>query len=435
MEADVPLRPSGAGVPPVLAADAAHVWHPYASVGATPFGVVTSADGVRLRFAAGQAPIDAMSSWWAAIHGYRNPQLDAAVTDQLGRMAHVMFGGLTHEPGVTLAARLAQLTGLEHVFFSDSGSVSVEVALKMALQYQRGIGHPERTRFVTLEGGYHGDTFGAMSVCDPVGGMHSMFADVLRQQTFLPRPPAGQDADISAWVAACEPRLDNLDDVAAVIVESVLQGAGGMYVYPPAALRWLADQARARGWLLVLDEIATGFFRLGETAFAFDRVGVRPDILCVGKALSGGYLSLAATLCSKEVSDGIDASESGVLMHGPTYMANPLACAVANASLELLAAHDLPDRIRAIEAGLTAGLAPARGIPGVDDVRTIGAVGVIQLDRPVDIPAATHAALEHGVWIRPFRDLIYAMPPFITSPSEVDQITTAMLAAAKATLE
>jgi adenosylmethionine-8-amino-7-oxononanoate aminotransferase len=418
----------------VLAADAAHVWHPYASVGANPFGVVAAAQGVRLEFADGQTPIDAMSSWWAAIHGYRHPQLDAAATDQIGRIAHVMFGGLTHEPAVTLASRLAEMTGLERVFFSDSGSVSVEVALKMALQFQRGTGYPERTRFVTIEGGYHGDTFGAMSVCDPVSGMHSMFTDVLRQQTFLPRPPAGLDADISVWVAQCKPILDSLDDIAAVIVEPILQGAGGMHIYPPQAVRWLADQARAPGWLLILDEIATGFFRLGETAFAFERTGIQPDILCVGKALSGGYLSLAATLCTRDVSAGIDASESGVLMHGPTYMANPLACAVANASLDLVAAHDLPDRIRALEAGLTSGLAPARGLAGVEDVRTIGAVGVIQLDRPVDVAAATHAALDHGVWIRPFRDLIYAMPPFVTAPSDVDQITTAMLAATKASL-
>jgi adenosylmethionine-8-amino-7-oxononanoate aminotransferase len=431
----------------VLAADAAHVWHPYASVGATPFGVVTRAEGVRLEFADGQTPIDAMSSWWAAIHGYRHPQLDAAVTDQIGRMAHVMFGGLTHGPAVTLASRLTGMTnggtptggavgrgGMEHVFFSDSGSVSVEVALKMALQFQRGTGHPERTRFVTLEGGYHGDTFGAMSVCDPVGGMHAMFTDVMRRQTFLPRPPAGLDADISAWVAQCKPVLDGLDDVAGVIFEPVLQGAGGMHIYPPEAVRWLADQAHARGWLLILDEIATGFFRLGETAFAFERIGVQPDVLCVGKALSGGYLGLAATLCTRNVSEGIDASESGVLMHGPTYMANPLACSVANASLALVAEHDLPDRIRAIETGLTSGLAPARGVTGVADVRTIGAVGVIQLDRPVDVAAATHAALDHGVWIRPFRDLIYAMPPFVTAPTDVEQITTAMLAATKASL-
>jgi adenosylmethionine-8-amino-7-oxononanoate aminotransferase len=419
----------------LLAADAAHVWHPYAPVSSTPFAAVTGAKGVRLQFADGQAPIDAMSSWWAAIHGYRNPALDDAVRAQLDQMSHVMFGGLTHEPAVALASRLADLTGLEHVFFADSGSVSVEVALKMAVQYQRGAAHPERTRFVTIEGGYHGDTFGAMSVCDPVGGMHSMFTDVLRRQTFLPRPPAGFDSDIAAWVAECQPILDGLDDIAAVILEPVLQGAGGMHIYPPEAVRWLADQARARGWLLILDEIATGFFRLGETVFAFERASVQPDILCVGKALSAGYVSLAATLCTTGVAAGIDASESGVLMHGPTYMGNPLACAVANASLDLLAADDLSDRIRAIEAGLTSGLAPARGLPGIEDVRTIGAVGVIQLDRPVDIAVATHAALGHGVWIRPFRDLIYAMPPFITAPVDVDQITTAMIAAAKASAQ
>lgn len=416
----------------LLAADAAHVWHPYAPAGATPFGVVRGASGVRLEFADGSTVIDGMSSWWAVIHGYRHPVLDAAVTDQLGRMAHVMFGGLTHEPAVALATRLAALTGLDRVFFSDSGSVSVEVALKMALQYQRGSGHPERTRFVTVEGGYHGDTFGAMAVCDPVGGMHSMFVDVLPQNTFLPRPPAGIEADISAWTSACLPILDQLDDVAAVIVEPILQGAGGMHIYPIAAVRWLADQAKQRGWLLILDEIATGFFRTGETAFAFERAGIRPDILCVGKALSAGYLTIAATLCTNEVQDGIAASESGVLMHGPTYMANPLACAVANANLSLLAEHDMPDRIRAIEAGLAMGLAPAWGLPGVADVRTLGAVGVIQLDDPVDVPAATRAALDNGVWIRPFRDLIYVMPPYISTESDVAQICTAVIAAVKA---
>lgn len=424
----------------LLAADAAHVWHPYAPVGATPFGVVTGAKGVRLELADGRTPIDGMSSWWAAIHGYRHPVLDAAVTDQLGRMSHVMFGGLTHEPGVRLASRLAAMTGLPHVFFADSGSVSVEVALKMALQAQRGGvdssgGHPERTRFVTIEGGYHGDTFGAMSVCDPVGGMHSMFANVLPQNTFLPRPPAGLDADISEWTTACLAVLDRLDDpqdeVAAIILEPVLQGAGGMYVYPPAAVRWLADQASERGWLLILDEIATGFGRAG-TMFAAERAGVTPDIVCVGKALSAGYLTLAATLCSARVAAAIEESESGVLMHGPTYMANPLACAVANASLDLLCEADALGAVADLESRLTTGLEPARDLPGVADIRTLGAVGVIQLDRPVDVPAATTAALDLDVWIRPFRDLIYVMPPYISSPAEVEQIGAAMVAAAKA---
>lgn len=415
----------------LLAADAQHVWHPYAPVGETPFGVVTGADGVRLEFADGRNPIDAMSSWWAAIHGYRNPVLDAAVTDQLGRMAHVMFGGLTHEPAITLAHRLTGMTGLDRVFFSDSGSVAVEVALKMALQYQRGVGHPERTRFVTLAGGYHGDTFGAMSVCDPVAGMHTMFSDVLAHQTFLPRPPAGMDADLDPWVADCRVVLDGLDDVAAVICEPVLQGAGGMHIYPPAAVRWLADQARERGWLLILDEIATGFRRLGRAAFGFELASVRPDILCVGKSLSAGYLSLAATLCSTQVSDGIAASESAVLMHGPTYMANPLDCSLANASLDLLGTYD-PTTWDRIESGLTSGLEPARRSPGVADVRVLGTVGVIQLDHPVDVVVATTTALDHGVWIRPFRDLIYAMPPYPSTAQDVQVMCDAMVAAARA---
>jgi adenosylmethionine-8-amino-7-oxononanoate aminotransferase len=339
---------------------------------------------------------------------------------------------------VALAARLAAMTRLPRVFFADSGSVAVEVALKMALQAQRGgidagEAHPERTRFVTIRGGYHGDTFGAMSVCDPIGGMHSMFADVLPQNTFLPRPPAGLDADITRWVSECEPLLDGLDDVAAVILEPVLQGAGGMYVYPPAAVRWLADQARARGWLLILDEIATGLARTG-TMFAMDRAAVKPDILCVGKALSAGYMTLAATLCSDEVADAIAASESGVLMHGPTYMANPLACAVANASLQLLDDIDALATVEAIGSGLSSGLEPARDLPDVADVRTLGAVGVIELDRPVDVNAATKAALDHGVWIRPFRNLIYTMPPYISDPDDVARIATAMLAATKASL-
>jgi adenosylmethionine-8-amino-7-oxononanoate aminotransferase len=425
----------------VMHADAHHVWHPYATARSSPvFGVVSHASGVRLTVeprssADGQGPrevIDAMSSWWAVIHGYRHPHLDAAVRDQLERMAHVMFGGLTHEPAATLASRLADLTRgrLPHVFFSDSGSVSVEVALKMALQYQRGAGHSERTRFVTIRGGYHGDTFGAMSVCDPVGGMHSMFADVLTAQTFLPQPPAGLDADITAWTAACEPILDGLGDIAAVIIEPILQGAGGMYIYPPDAVRWLADQASHRGWLLILDEIATGFYRLGDTRFAFERAGVTPDILCVGKSLSGGYISLAATLCTSAVADGIEASDSNVLMHGPTYMANPLACAVANASLDLLADPELPARVGVIQDGLAAGLAPALDLDHVVDVRTIGAVGVIQLDRPVLVHEATEAALAQGVWIRPFRDLIYAMPPFISEAEDIAQIAAGMLAAA-----
>ncbi len=416
--------------------DRDHLWHPYAPMTSETAPIlVRSAQGVRLTLDDGRTPIDAMSSWWAAIHGYRHPSLDQAVRTQLDSMAHVMFGGLTHEPAVELGRRLIDLApdGLDKVFFADSGSVSVEVAIKMALQCQRGRGRPNRTRLVTIAGGYHGDTFGAMSVCDPVGGMHSMFADVLPQQIFLPRPPAGIDADITAWASEASTMLgDHAETIAAVIVEPVLQGAGGMYVYPPEVLTWLRAQADEHGWLLIHDEIATGFGRTG-TMFGGDHANVTPDIMCVGKALTGGYLTLAAVLCSRDVAASIDASESGALMHGPTYMGNPLACSVASANLDLLTTSDWPANITRINAALTQGLAPAAELEHVTDVRTLGAVGVIQLDRPVDVVAATAIALDHGVWVRPFRDLIYTMPPYVCTDGELADITKALVAAAGAT--
>ena len=415
--------------------DRSHVWHPYAPMasGSTPL-LVRSAQGTRLTLDDGRKPLDAMSSWWAAIHGYRHPRLDEALHRQADTMSHVMFGGLTHEPAIELGRRLLDLApiGLDKVFFADSGSVSVEVAIKMALQFQRGRGNPGRTRLLTLGGGYHGDTFGAMSVCDPVGGMHSMFTDVLAPQVFLPRPPSGFDADISEWVAAAGALTDR-DDVAAIIVEPILQGAGGMRVYPPAVLRWLRELADRNGWLLILDEIATGFARTGEM-FAADHAAISPDIMCVGKALTGGYLTLAAVLCTADVAAGIDASESGVLMHGPTFMANPLACAVAVANLDVLAESDWRANIGRIHTGLSEGLAPARDLANVADVRTLGAVGVIQLDRPVDIARVSAVALDHGVWVRPFRDLIYTMPPYISTDEELATITGALVAAAGASV-
>ncbi|MDQ3158185.1 MAG: adenosylmethionine--8-amino-7-oxononanoate transaminase [Actinomycetota bacterium] len=415
--------------------DRSHVWHPYAPMasGSTPL-LVRSAQGTRLTLDDGREPLDAMSSWWAAIHGYRHPRLDEALHRQADTMSHVMFGGLTHEPAIELGRRLLDLApiGLDKVFFADSGSVSVEVAIKMALQFQRGRGNPGRTRLLTLGGGYHGDTFGAMSVCDPVGGMHSMFTDVLAPQVFLPRPPSGFDADIEEWVAAAEAQSDR-DDIAAIIVEPILQGAGGMRVYPPAVLRWLRELADRNGWLLILDEIATGFARTGEM-FAADHAGISPDIMCVGKALTGGYLTLAAVLCTADVAAGIDASESGVLMHGPTFMANPLACAVAVANLDVLAESDWRANIGRIHTGLSDGLAPARDLVNVSDVRTLGAVGVIQLDRPVDVTRVSAVALDHGVWVRPFRDLIYTMPPYISTDEELDAITGALVAAAGASV-
>ncbi len=405
---------------PLLAFDREHVWHPYTSMtDPTPVRLVTGAHGVRLTLDDGTELVDGMSSWWAAVHGYGVPELDAAVRSV--DFAHVMFGGLTNAPAVRLAERLVSLApaGLERVFLADSGSVSVEVALKMALQFQRGRGRPERTRMLTVRGGYHGDTFGCMSVCDPDGGMHAMWHDVLPQQVFAPRPPE-PGGDVDGWAAAFRALAEShAHEVAAVVVEPVLQGAGGMWVYDAACLRVMREVADEHGFLLVLDEIATGFGRTGAL-FAAEHAGVAPDVMCVGKALAGGYLTLAAALCTDEVARGISGSESGVLMHGPTFMGNALACSVALASLDLLEANDWRAQVARIHDRLNQGLS---GIPGV---RTIGAVGVVQLDHPVDVVKATEAAAEEGVWLRPFRDLVYTMPPYVTSDDDLDRICRAV---------
>jgi len=412
----------------LLAFDREHVWHPYTSMtDPTPVRMVDSASGVCLRMADGSELVDGMSSWWAAIHGYAVPELDDAVRRQLDDMAHVMFGGLTHAPALRLAERLVDISpaGLEHVFLADSGSVSVEVALKMVLQHQRGTGRPERTRMLTVLGGYHGDTFGCMSVCDPVGGMHSMFSEVLPQQVFAPQPPA-PGGDVDGWAAGFRAvAADHADELAGIIVEPLLQGAGGMYVYDRTCLRVMREVADEHGLVLVFDEIATAFGRTG-TLFAAEAAGVSPDVMCVGKALTGGYLTLAAVLTTTEIAHGVSASESGVLMHGPTYMGNPLACTVALASLDLLESADWRANVERVGAGLRAGLEPLRALPGVADVRTIGAVGVVQLDHPVDVVKATDAAVEEGVWLRPFRDLIYTMPPYVTSDGDVARICRAI---------
>jgi adenosylmethionine-8-amino-7-oxononanoate aminotransferase len=417
----------------LLATDRAHVWHPYAPMPATvaPF-VVESATGVHLRLADGRELVDGMSSWWAAIHGYAHPVLDAAVRDQLGSMSHVMFGGLTHGPAVDLARLLVDNTpaGLEHVFLTDSGSVSVEVAIKMCLQYWRSRGRPEKHRLMTWRGGYHGDTFGAMSVCDPDGGMHTLWRDVLPQQVFAGLPPTAFEPDYVAELAGLIER--HAHELAAVIVEPVVQGAGGMRFHDPRYLHVLRELCLTHDVLLVFDEIATGFGRTGEL-FAADHAGVAPDLMCVGKALTGGYLSMAAALCTGEVARGISEGEAGVLMHGPTFMGNPLAAAVAAASTRLLLDGDWRARVCGIETALRTSLAPARRLPGVVDVRVLGAIGVVQLDRPVDMAAATAAAVEAGVWLRPFRDLIYTMPPYICEPADLAAIGAAVLAAAAAT--
>ena len=418
----------------VSAIDAAHVWHPYSTIGseAVPPIVAVAARGAWLTLIRDGEPmqaLDAMSSWWTAIHGHGHPVLDEALRTQLGAMNHVMFGGLTHEPAARLAQLLVDITpaGLETVFFSDSGSVSVEVAVKMALQYQRSLGRPAKRRLMTWRGGYHGDTFTPMGICDPDGGMHELWTgenSVLAEQVFAPQVPRDYDP---AYSAAFEERLvQHADELAAVVVEPVVQGAGGMRFHDPRYLGDLRDICRKHQVLLVFDEIATGFGRTGEL-FAADHAGVSPDIMCVGKAMTGGYLSMAATLCTLDVAHTISRGAAGALMHGPTFMANPLACAVSVASVELLLGQDWRSRVAEISAGLTAGLAPAATLSGVTDVRICGAIGVIECDKPIDLAVATPVALEHGVWLRPFRNLIYAMPPFICGPDEIAQITSAMI--------
>ena len=365
----------------LLALDSGRVWHPYGALpAALPSLPVESAQGVRLRLADGRELIDGMASWWCAIHGYRHPALDRALSGQLASMAHVMFGGLTHEPAIRLAQRLTELApeGLERVFFADSGSVSVEVAIKICLQFQRAAGREGRTRLLTVRGGYHGDTFGAMAVCDPVAGMHSLFTGVLPQHVFAQRPPDGFDASLDEdWAEGVRALAsEHADELAAVIVEPVVQGAGGMRFHSPACVSLLRSLCDEHGLLLVLDEIATGFGRTGAM-FASEHAGVSPDVMCVGKALTGGYMTLAATLCTAEVAEVVSSGEGGGLMHGPTFMANPLACAVALASLELLADEAWRAPVAEIEAGLRAGLEPARELPGVADVRVLGAIGVV----------------------------------------------------------
>ena len=409
--------------------DRRHIWHPYTSM-TQPLATYTvaRAEGVRIELEDGRSLVDGMSSWWCAIHGYNHPVLNAAIEEQLEDFAHVMFGGFDHGPATELARTLVALTpqGLDHVFFSDSGSVSVEVALKMAIQYWHAAGRPERHKLATLRGGYHGDTFGAMSVCDPVTGMHGLFRGVLAQQHFAPRPESRfgeelREGDLDAMEKLLH---DHADECAAVILEPIVQGAGGMWFYSADYLRGVVELCERHDLLLIFDEIATGFGRTGAW-FAAEHAGVSPDILCVGKALTGGAMSLAATLANERVKDGIS-REGGVLMHGPTFMGNALACAVSSASLGLLQAEPWQPRVAAIEAQRRRELAPYADHPAVADVRCLGAIGVVETRDPVPVEALQRVFVERGVWIRPFDHLIYLMPPYVIGSADLSELTAAI---------
>lgn len=409
----------------MLEFDKKHIWHPYTSSTGGDVWPVKSAQGVRLTLEDDRELIDGMASWWSVIHGYKNPVMDEALKAQIDNFSHVMFGGLTHQPAVDLARTLVDITpeGLEQVFFADSGSVSVDVAMKMALQYWMGQGKPQKSRFMAPRFGYHGDTIGSMSICDPDGGMHGLFSGVLAQQIFVDAPLQVHEDDDGSDIRSLEQAFkQHHAELAAFTIEPVVQGAGGMRIYRPAYLRRAAELCQEYGVLLIADEIATGFGRTG-TLFACEQAGITPDIMCVGKALTGGYMTLAATLATRQVAQGIDASESGVLMHGPTFMANPLACAAANASLGLLLNSDWLNNIQRIESGLKYGLTPCEKLDGVANVRVKGAIGVVEITDPSRTEQIQRDLVDAGVWLRPFRNLVYTMPPYVISDQALDTLT------------
>lgn len=419
--------------------DRAHLWHPYTNVMKPgPVQHVKSAEGVWLTLADGNRVIDAMSSWWSTIHGHRHPAITAALHQQIDTLPHVMFGGLTHDPAVQLGQQLLDMTppDLTRIFYCDSGSVAVEVAMKMAVQYQYATGHPGRAQFATIRSGYHGDTWKAMSVCDPDTGMHHLFAGAVATQHFVPRPPIGLGDEWNPdpaqnGLSALEDTLTrNANALAGLILEPVVQGTGGMYFYHPEYLNAARRMCDALGILLIYDEIATGFGRTGQL-FATNFCDHTPDILCLGKAITGGHMSFATTMATDKVAAGIGNGAPGVFMHGPTFMGNPLACTAASASLSLLADGAWRDQVAAIAAQMRTELAPARTLPGVVDVRVLGAIGVIEMDHEISADTANTMAAELGVYLRPFARKIYTMPPFVTSGDELSQITAAMLKLAR----
>ena len=411
--------------------DRKHIWHPYSALSSQlPVYPVESAQGVRLKLADGRELIDGMASWWCMIHGYNHPEMNAALEQQLSKMSHVMFGGLTHQPAAGLAEQLVSLTpeSLDAVFFSDSGSVSVEVAMKMAIQYWHAKGEPKRQQFVSLRSGYHGDTFGAMSVCDPVTGMHSLFANTLPKQIFVDQPSCrfGETCSTND-IAPLEQALSkHKKGIAAVIMEPIVQGAGGMWFYSAEYLRKARELCDQYGVLLILDEIATGFGRTGRL-FACEHANISPDIMCIGKALTGGYLTLAATLTSRDVHQTIDNGHPGVFMHGPTFMANPLACTAALTSIRILLDSPWQDNIARIQQELEKGLADCRGFDNVEDVRVLGAIGVVEMKQPVDMQSIVPQFVDAGVWVRPFGKLVYLMPPFVINNEDLSKLTNSVV--------